>query len=177
MRAPFLLLLLLLAPAAAAHDVGVPQPNSASVQQVTWAPEDPARGESVFVAAILKPGAQIDAVRLVHCRVQKYACAFAQTMEETPDGYVAEIKWDSRFFLREVREVGLNLTLERNGTVTERSPLDHWPGRPSELPSDGAYYYYYQLPEAKSQIPAPAAPWALLALLLPWAGVLPRRRP
>ena len=143
-------------------------PHSESVEHATHTPVQPSRGQDVRLELGLFTTANVSAVTVVYCRVERYACAPALTALRTGDRqFNATIPWHAPFFA-EVETVGYQFEIRHaNGTI-ETSPRDHFPKRPAALPEAGGIYYYYALPRDA------AGPSFLLGLLavgaLVWVG-------
>lgn len=156
MRRALLLFFLLLVPPALSHSGHgnwPPGNHGPSIEYVLWSPNPILRGDAVQVFVAAAPGVEVEAIRLTYCRVPKYACALALTMDEGPDGYQATIPWDNRFF-RPATFVGINLTVEHPAAAKDFSPASDWPGTPPELPPDAGQYYFYELPPPSNDAPA-----------------------
>ncbi|MBI2076760.1 MAG: hypothetical protein HYT80_00100 [Euryarchaeota archaeon] len=143
-------------------------PHSASVEHATHLPAQPSRGEDVRLDLGLFTTANASSVKVVYCRVERYACAPALTALRTGDRqFNTTIPWHAAFFA-EVETVGYQFEIHHaNGTV-ETSPREHFPQRPAALPEAGGIYYYYALPR---DAPGPSLVLGLLAVgALAWMG-------
>lgn len=169
-------------PLAAAHsedpEPWPPTQHSPHVVSFSWEPREPGRGQAVAVHATVHSEGVREVVLEV-CRVQAYSCKQPVAMkpgelQEGAQPFSAENPWDGRF-LRDTTDVGLALLLRFENGTQERSPIDHWPQRPADLPAEAAPYYYYRLPPPAQNAPVPAA--AALAGLLIAAAAVGGRRP
>lgn len=153
-------LFLLLVPSAQAH--GTTSHHGPGVESVHY-PETAPRSRPIPVEVHVGVPDDVAAVRLVYCRVQHYACGPALNMTSNDGGrYAATIPWTARFF-EGVTTVGIRLEIVSPDGEVQRSPIEHYPARPSDLPAGGDVYYYLTLEED-----APAGSWLgpLLALAL-----------